>query len=167
MLKALCTLVVGTSLVVVAACSKPAQPAPTLEEPPPAATPEPVPTPAEVATPAPPPPAELVLETVYFDFDSYSLNGQAQDTLRKVATAMRSNANVKVQIEGHADDRGSNEYNLALGERRAQAVQQFLVSEGIAAGDLSTISYGEERPAQQGSGEDAWSRNRRAEFRRL
>lgn len=165
--------VVLSSLILAAsvACSKPQQPTPELTEPAPAPAPVPPPAPAEVATPAPapeaPPAPELTLETVFFDFDSYALTGGAQDTLRKVATALKANQAVKVQVEGHTDERGSNEYNLALGERRAKAVMDFLVAEGVPSADLSTISYGEERPAAQGADESAWSKNRRGEFRRM
>ena len=153
---------------VLAACSKPKPPAPAVEEPAPVTTAAPVPTAApEAPTPAPAPVATLDLQTVYFDFDSYALNSTAQEQLRKVAEGLKSNASTKIQIEGHADERGSNEYNLALGERRARAAQEFLVSEGVTSTNLSTISYGEERPATQGTSEDAWTKNRRTEFKQL
>ncbi len=142
-----------------------ATPASAMAAPAPVATPAPAP---EVApAPAPAPVQELVLETIYFDFDSYSLTPAAQETLRTAATAMRANAAVKVQIEGHCDERGSNEYNLALGERRARAVKEFLSAEGVANDALSTISYGEEKPAVQGTGEEAWAKNRRVDFKKL
>lgn len=135
------------------------------------AAPAPVATPApapEVApAPAPAPVQELVLETIYFDFDSYSLTPAAQETLRAAANGMKANAAVKVQIEGHCDERGSNEYNLALGERRARAVKEFLSAEGVGNDALSTISYGEEKPAGQGTGEEAWAKNRRVDFKKL
>jgi peptidoglycan-associated lipoprotein len=145
------------------ACSKPQQPTPEITEPAPT-------TPAaaqSAATPAVAPAAEVNLATVYFDFDSYTLRDDAQSELRKIATGLKSAAGTKIQVEGHCDERGSNEYNLALGERRARAITEFLAAEGVSAADLSTISYGEERPAVQGSTEDAWSKNRRGEFRRM
>jgi len=144
-----------------------------ITEPAPASTPEAAPVataaPVEVATPAPAeaPAAAVSFQAVFFDFDSYALRGDQLDVLRKIAERRKGGAAVKVQIEGHCDERGSNEYNLALGERRARSVQEFLISEGVAAANLSTISYGEERPSSQGSGEDTWSKNRRAEFSKL
>ena len=153
------------------ACSKPAAPTPELTEPAPAPVAAATAAPADVSTPPAATSgnssADVSLSTVYFDFDSYVLNGSAQDSLRKVATQLKGAAGVKLQIEGHCDDRGSNEYNLALGERRARAIQEFLVSEGVSSAELSTISYGEERTAAQGTGEDVWAKNRRGEFRKL
>lgn len=106
------------------------------------------------------------LETVYFDFDKSDLRKDTRDTLAKDAEQMlKGLANAKVQIEGHCDERGSDEYNLALGERRAKSVEKYLLTMGVAANRLSTISYGKERPAVQGHDEAAWSKNRRAEFK--
>lgn len=139
-------------------CSKPKPPAPVVETPP---------TAAETAPAVPPADASAGLETVYFDFDSSSLNSAGQAAAGRSAASLKGQHGVKVQLEGHCDERGSNEYNLALGERRAQAVREYLTSEGIPAADVSTISYGEERPAEQGSGETAWSKNRRVEMKRL
>lgn len=104
------------------------------------------------------------LETVYFDFDSYVLTSNSRATLSRAAEALKTKAGTRIQIEGHCDERGSNEYNLALGEKRARAVEEFLVNQGVSKEALSTISYGEERPAVQGSDEAAWTKNRRAEF---
>jgi peptidoglycan-associated lipoprotein len=151
---------------VAVACTKPAQPTPEITEPAPTADTGATATPAPDAA-ASSASADLSLSTVYFDFDSYALNDGAQSELRKIAQSVKGAGAVKIQVEGHCDERGSNEYNLALGERRARAIQEFLVSEGLTASDLSTISYGEERPAAQGSTEEAWSKNRRGEFRRL
>ena len=162
---ALSVLVVSTAV----ACSKPPAPTPEITEPAPTtdtATATAAPAPAPVTSEAPAA-AELSLSTVYFDFDSYALNSGAQNELRKVAGDLKTKAGTKIQVEGHCDERGSNEYNLALGERRARAIQEFLTTEGVTSADLSTISYGEERPAIQGSTEDAWSKNRRGEFRRM
>jgi peptidoglycan-associated lipoprotein len=103
-------------------------------------------------------------EDIYFAYDSSVLTTQAQDILRKKATFLKANPGVKVTVEGHCDDRGTNEYNLALGEARARSAKGFLVDLGIPAARLATISYGEERPAVRGTTEDAWAKNRRAHF---
>ena len=90
------------------------------------------------------------------------------EKIRRLASAINSGAGqAKVQVEGHCDERGSNEYNLALGERRARAMQDALTSEGVSASSVTTISYGEERPAVEGHDEFAYSKNRRAELRKL
>ena len=102
--------------------------------------------------------------TVYFAFDDYSLNAQSQTNLDEVARYMNNNSDVQVKLEGHCDERGSTEYNLALGQRRAQSVKDYLVQLGIDESRLPTISYGEEKPAVEGSNEAAWSQNRRVEF---
>jgi peptidoglycan-associated lipoprotein len=104
------------------------------------------------------------LQTVYFEFDSYVLSSDARSALTAGAEALKGTSGSKVQIEGHCDERGSNEYNLALGEKRARAVEEFLIGLGVSKDSLSTISYGEERPVAPGSDEDSWSKNRRAEF---
>ncbi len=103
-------------------------------------------------------------EDIFFAYDSSAITTQAQDILRKKAAFLKSNANVKVTVEGHCDDRGTNEYNLALGEARARSAKAFLVDLGVPAARLATISYGEERPAVRGTTEDAWAKNRRAHF---
>jgi len=103
-------------------------------------------------------------EDIYFAYDSSALTPQAQDILRNKAAFMKAKSNVKVTIEGHCDDRGTNEYNLALGEARARSAKAFLVDLGIPAARLATISYGEERPLAKGQSEDAWAKNRRAHF---
>jgi peptidoglycan-associated lipoprotein len=108
---------------------------------------------------------EIKFETVYFDFDNSDLRQDARDVLSKNAeTILKSLAGEKIQVEGHCDDRGSAEYNLALGERRAKAVLNYLTTLGVKAENLSIISYGKEKPAVNGSDEAAWSKNRRAEF---
>lgn len=104
------------------------------------------------------------LGVVYFEYDSFNLTSGSKADLEKAATWLKANAGRKVQIQGHTDERGTTEYNLALGERRSGAVKDFLISKGVAATQLSTISYGEEHPAVEGSTEAAWSKNRRAEF---
>ena len=108
---------------------------------------------------------ELSFEAVYFDYDKSDLRQDARDVLSKNAEILlKSKPDAKIQIEGNCDDRGSAEYNLALGERRAKAAMQYLVTLGVKADRLSTISYGKEKPAVQGSDEAAWSKNRRDEF---
>jgi peptidoglycan-associated lipoprotein len=110
-------------------------------------------------------PAEIKFETVYFDFDKAELRQDARDVLSKNAeTILKSLAKSKIQIEGHCDDRGSAEYNLALGENRAKSAQKYLTTLGVKAANLSIISYGKEKPAVTGSDEAAWAKNRRAEF---
>ncbi len=106
-----------------------------------------------------------VFVPVYFAFDQSALTGKATESLGKIGALMKENERITVVIEGHTDERGTNEYNLALGERRALAVRDYLVSYGINGSRLSVLSYGEEKPAVQGSNEEAWSKNRRAEFR--
>jgi peptidoglycan-associated lipoprotein len=101
-------------------------------------------------------------DRVFFTFDSAEITSEAQQTLRRQAEWLRRYPNVTVTIEGHCDERGTREYNLALGERRAQAARNVLVALGIPASRLSTISYGKERPAVPGSSEDAYAQNRRA-----
>lgn len=104
-----------------------------------------------------------LLESVYFDYDSPLLSPQAQQILARNA-ALLQESDLTVTIEGHCDERGSDEYNLALGEQRAASVKNYLVTLGVAAARLSTISYGEERPVMVGNDESAWANNRRAAF---
>jgi peptidoglycan-associated lipoprotein len=104
------------------------------------------------------------LKTVYFDFDSSNIEGDTKSALQGNADYLKANANVDIQIEGHCDERGGRQYNLALGERRAKAVRDYLVALGVESKRLSTISYGSERPKAEGSSEEAWSQNRRANF---
>lgn len=108
--------------------------------------------------------AELSTAPIYFGFDDYTLSPEAQATLTAMAEALKANKSAVIQIEGHCDERGTVEYNLALGERRAQSVKNFLGQLGVEAARLSTISYGEEKPVVQGHTEEAWAKNRRAEF---
>lgn len=108
---------------------------------------------------------EVMLENVvYFDFDQSSLTPQSRALLLAHADRLKG-ASVSVRLEGHADERGSREYNMALGERRANAVRDFLVVQGVNASSLEVVSYGEERPAVSGSGESSWSQNRRVEVK--
>ena len=102
------------------------------------------------------------LNVIYFAFDSYVLNGEARGALKSNAKALKGKSGMSVQIEGHCDERGSTEYNLALGERRANAVKDYLLKLGVKKSRLSVISYGEERPQDPGHDEAAWTKNRRA-----
>ena len=104
------------------------------------------------------------LQTVYFDFNSSTLGSDTKSTLKNNADFLKTNATVDVQIEGHCDERGGHQYNLALGERRAKAVRDYLVAAGVQAKRLATISYGKERTVTEGHDEGAWSKNRRANF---
>jgi peptidoglycan-associated lipoprotein len=113
----------------------------------------------------PEPEFPLILQDVHFDTDKAILTELAASIMSDNALALSQHAKVKVQIEGHCDERGSNEYNLALGERRAQTVKNYLVNYGISNGRLSTISYGEERPVDPGHDERAWQKNRRVHMR--
>jgi peptidoglycan-associated lipoprotein len=130
---------------------------PTVEEPlPPPKTPE-----------APPEVKEMAanFERVFFDFDSSTLDENSKSALAKNAEIMQKATDVKVEVQGHADERGTTEYNLALGERRANAVRSYLTSMGVPTTRVSTISFGEERPIDSTHTEVAWGQNRRAEFR--
>ncbi|MBM3585859.1 MAG: peptidoglycan-associated lipoprotein Pal [Alphaproteobacteria bacterium] len=100
-------------------------------------------------------------DRVFFGFDLYDLTAEAQETLRRQAEWMQTYGDVTVTVEGHCDERGTREYNLALGERRANAVKNFLVALGVDPARVATISYGKERPEVLGSDESAWAQNRR------
>ena len=104
------------------------------------------------------------LNTVHFGYDKASLSNEAQKTLSDNADWIKKNAAVTVQIEGHTDSRGSIEYNISLGERRAKAVKNYLVNLGVDGKRLRIISYGEEKPVSMGDSEEAWGKNRRANF---
>ncbi len=101
---------------------------------------------------------------IYFDYDRSDLNAKAQSTLTMIAGVLQSNPSYSLDVSGHCDERGTIEYNLALGERRARAAKKFLIKQGIAGDRVSTISYGEERPVDARSTESAWAKNRRDEF---
>ncbi len=102
---------------------------------------------------------------VYFDFDSYELRPDDADVAARHGIQLADNPSWSVRLEGHADERGSREYNIGLGERRAQAVRRVLLLQGAQPSQISTVSFGEERPVAIGSNEDAWSQNRRVEFK--
>ena len=106
-----------------------------------------------------------LLGVVYFPFDSSTLDSQATDRLTKNAAFLRDYPEYVVTVEGHCDERGTNEYNIALGDRRSDSARDFVSSQGIAGGRLRTVSLGEERPVCEDSGESCWRRNRRAYFK--
>ena len=155
---------VATSALALAACSK--QAPEELPPAPPAATPTPTTTPTPTG-PAPGSQAHFAQQmsgqdTILFDTDEYNIDSQDQAALRTQAQYLTQYPQVRATIQGHADERGTRDYNLALGERRANAASNYLQSLGIAANRLTTVSYGEERPAATGSNEQAWAQNRRA-----
>ena len=161
---------VGLMAATMAACASKPKPMATTPPPPPPPAAEPYPT-------TPPPPAPVVSgptpgseqdfvvnvgDRVYFDLDSYSVREEAMPTLQQQAAWLQRYPAVKVRIEGNADERGTREYNLALGARRANAVRDYLVSQGVSTSRIETISYGKERPIDGGSDEAAWAKNRNA-----
>jgi peptidoglycan-associated lipoprotein len=131
---------------------------------------------ARISVTAPPPPPPVVHEPTiqelfdkgvkdaYFDYDKADIRADARDALSQTAQFLRSYPQVKVVLEGHCDERGSTEYNLALGDRRAAAAKQFLVSLGITADRMETVSYGKERPFCSASTDECWQQNRRGHF---
>jgi peptidoglycan-associated lipoprotein len=155
-------------ITLVAGCAKktaeaPPTPPPTV----PAETPPPQPPPPVETPPPPPTPPALStsdFEPAFFDLDSYSLRDDARGALDRAARLLRDNPTVKITVEGHCDERGTVEYNQALGERRGQAARDYLVAAGIDAARLQVISYGKERPFDLGHDESAWAKNRRAHF---
>ena len=167
-------------ILVTAACGSkkaPEQPAP-----------EPAPQPAPQPAPAPPPPAPApapqpagedpaaaaaritasvlseIANRVHFDFDKWDIRPEDRAILDRKAAILGLNSAVRVKISGHADERGSDEYNLALGNRRAAAVKTYLANKGIEGGRMDVVSFGEEKPIATGHDEDSWAQNRRAEF---
>jgi peptidoglycan-associated lipoprotein len=104
---------------------------------------------------------------IYFDFDESELRPEYADLLSRHAQRLAANSRLKVRLEGHADERGSREYNIGLGERRSQAVRRMLLIQGAAAEQISTVSFGEERPAALGSDEESYALNRRVEIKYL
>jgi peptidoglycan-associated lipoprotein len=161
-------------IAVLAGCAKrpaattPVPPAPTTTTNNPAPPPEPVPT--------PPPPVPVPentggatipagqLKIVYFGYDSFTLDESARAALDQNARVLREHSGATVSLDGHCDERGTVEYNQALGEKRAEAVQQYLADAGIPSARLRVISYGKERPADEGHDESSWAKNRRVEF---
>lgn len=103
-------------------------------------------------------------QTVYFDFDSSAIKATEKSKIDFVANYLKANADTKIQIEGHCDERGTEEYNRALGERRALAIREYLINAGVSGSRIYTISYGEDKPVDPGHNEAAWAKNRRGEF---
>ena len=164
-IRALLFAAAGAALLAGCASRPKAQPEPPVAEAPP-------PPPAAEAPPQAAPPAYATLQDelaatagdrVFFAFDSDAVEAEARDTLRRQAEWLRARPDVRARIAGNADERGTRDYNLALGARRAAAVRQALIAMGIAADRLETISYGKERPLDPGSNEEAWARNRNAQ----
>jgi len=181
----LTTLIVGA--VAISGCAKrpattqAAAPAPTgaatstastPSAPPMQSTPAPAPSTPAPATPAPAPARPAIVDfraipelaDIFFDFDKYDIRPADAKTLDANANWLKSNANHLVLIEGHCDERGTNEYNLALGERRAKSTMNYLVSQGVQANRITIISYGEERPQCTEKTEACWAKNRRSHF---
>jgi len=154
----------------VSACAsrKPPPPAPTPSTPPveqPAPPPPPPPPPVAAAPTGPVPGStqDFVInagDRVYFDLDQHTLRGDATPILDRQSQWLQRYPQVMIRIEGNADERGTREYNLALGARRAESVRAYLIGKGVAAGRITTISYGKEMPIDPGSNEDAWAKNR-------
>lgn len=143
------------------ACKKPAPPPPP---PPPVVEPEPEPVKTEEKA------VEVIIrnfERVHFDYDSANLSSSSRAALDTNAALMQDFPNIRVEIQGHADERGTTDYNLALGQKRARSIADYLSNMGVPESRLPVVSYGEERPVASGSDEVAWSQNRRAEFRLL
>ena len=160
-------LVAAAALSVTACASRP-KPGPAPEPaPPPAVAPTPTPTPAPApsATVTPGTIQDFVVnvgERVFFDLDSYSVRADAAPLLDAQAAWLVRYPNVQVRIEGNADERGTREYNLALGSRRANSVREYLVQRGVQPSRISTVSYGKEKPIDAGANEEAYQRNRNA-----
>jgi peptidoglycan-associated lipoprotein len=171
------------SLAVVAACAKKPPPqAPAPPPPPPAAAPAPPPPPPPPPPPAPPPPRPLTeeeifarktleqlneekhLADVFFDLDRSDIRDEGKSALQKDADWMKRWTSTQVTVEGHCDSRGSAEYNLGLGSRRATAVKEYLVSLGVAANRITTVSKGKEQPFCSDDNESCWQQNRRGHF---
>jgi peptidoglycan-associated lipoprotein len=160
------------SLGLVAGCAKKVTKIEPLPEPAPVAKPEPTPAPVERETFEPVDPdaeARAVLQTVYFDYNKWDLKSESLERLTLIGKFLSDKPGVSVLMEGHCDERGSNEYNMGLGDKRARSISDWLVSYGIGKSRLETTSYGKERPARSGCGEDesCHAMNRRVEFKVL
>ena len=160
MRKTIILVMVLSVTMLIAGCCEMQMPEPVVE-PPPVVEPEPPP-------PPPPPPEpevkEIYLAPIFFDFDKYDLRSGDREILKRNADQLVENPDATIRIEGHCDERGTVEYNLALGEKRARAAMQFLVDMGVDPSRLSIVSYGEEKPLDPGHDERAWAKNRRVEF---
>lgn len=158
---------VALALVFVAMSSTAANCRKKTPEPTPVPAPAPVVTVPPSTTTTPSDSAANTLKRVYFGYDSTGVTGDSTSALEHDVSVLQKNPETRVEVQGHADERGTTEYNLALGQRRAEAVKDRMVRMGIAGSRLTTVSYGEERPLVSASNESAWSQNRRAEFRVL
>lgn len=162
--------ILAAGMAALAACStpKPPPPAPVAPPaPPPAAPPRERPAPPPVATaPTGPIPGSIqdfvvnVGDRVYFDYDKFDIRAEAQPVLAAQATWLSRYSAVKIRIEGNADERGTREYNIALGSRRANSIKDFLTGHGVAADRIETVSYGKEKPIDAGNTEEAFAKNR-------
>ena len=161
---------VGVAATSLAACAKKAQPSYPVQQPPAQAQPDappsgPGPVGQQSTAPIPGSSQDFVVnvgDRVYFDTDQHDVRSDAQPILEAQANWLRQYGTVRVRIEGNADERGTREYNLALGARRANSVRDFLVNRGVSADRISTISFGKEQPIDTGSGEESWQKNRNA-----
>jgi len=182
--RTLMLVVLGTLLVAAPSCKKHVKTPPVPAETAPETPPETLPPPAKSPVEQPPPPIQeptigegdidetirsqnssrSLLKTVYFDFDSSSVRDDQVPVLQANAAWLKSHPSYRLMVEGHCDERDTIEFNLALGDKRAKAVSQYLTDLGVPADRIRTISYGEERPADPGHDEEAFARNRRAEF---
>lgn len=149
------------AFLVVSGCSRKPKPAVV---PPPTAETRPAETPPKEPVTEPPPAVTLGLKDIFFDYDKSAIRGDMQEILSGNGRHLMDNPDQRVLLEGHCDERGTVEYNLALGERRALAAKNYLVQYGVPASRLSTISFGEEKPFVPGHDESAWSQNRRVHF---
>jgi len=157
-----CTCPPEVKPVEVAAPAPPPPPEPKVEAPPP-----PPPPPVEVKEEAPPPPKpveEVVLEDIFFALDKHFLTDEAKATLERNAAKIKNNPDLKVRIEGTCDERATNKYNMALGEKRANSAKKYLMDLGVKEDQLSTVSYGEEKPFCTEKNEECWAKNRRDHF---
>jgi peptidoglycan-associated lipoprotein len=165
-MKRIALVLAATSILALGACKK--QPPEDLPPPPQSsAAPAPTPGPAAPEGAAPGTQAHFAQQmqgrdTIYFDTDKFNVDAEDQQALAQQAAYLQQYPNIRATVEGHCDERGTREYNLALGERRANAAKNYLVSLGVSADRLNTVSYGKERPVALGSNEEAWAKNRRA-----
>jgi len=164
-------VLLAASSLALGACKKkaPAAPPPTPQAAPseptrtPPSTPAPVDNSAELAAKVAAARA-AVLSTIYFDYDADELRDDARASLDEKIRILNANPGLRIRISGHCDDRGSDEYNIALGRRRSETAKRYLTDRGIDASRIETVTFGRERPAVMGSSEDAWAKNRRDEF---
>jgi peptidoglycan-associated lipoprotein len=164
----LVVLVVGLAALLAAGCAKKAKEAPPTPPPAPPVVQSPTPSTTPSTTPETPGSEPAVTKgdftDAFFDLDSYTLRDDARAALDLAAKLLRDKPDVNITLEGHCDERGTVEYNQALGEKRANAARDYLVAAGVPAARVQTLSYGKERPFAEGHDESAWAQNRRAHF---